>query len=95
MSERRQMTILGVLATVFVCSLLVFMLSLNAQHSALQTTINQNEVADNAQMRVLAQSMQGIQKGNRAIGCILGIDPTLRTDEAVAKCFNDQGLTAP
>lgn len=95
MSERRQLQLLAILASVFVFSLLLFMVSLYASSAGVQATINTNSARRDAQMAVLEQGMQDIQKGNRAIGCILGISVDDRTQVGVERCFLDQGLTPP
>lgn len=41
------------------------------------------------------QMTKSIAAGNRAIGCILAIDVTERTDAIVDACFTNQGLTPP
>jgi hypothetical protein len=87
---------------VFILSLMVFMVTLNAQQTQTQATIEANSARRDAQMNALQQTMNNLlreqgdtTRTNRAIACILAFDPTERSDEALAQCFHEQGLTAP
>jgi len=41
------------------------------------------------------QVVNQINAGDRAVGCVLSIDPAKRTDAAVQYCFTSNGLQPP
>lgn len=102
MSERRQVTFLYGMAVIFILAIVMFIVSINRQQSSLgrqqaatQATIEANSARRDAQMIALLQTMNDMISSNRAIGCVLKLDPDHRGDQFSDPCWTNQGLTPP